>query len=77
MIKADRGSVQMAGSTAEVLGELFTILKSARENFGDEFVDYVAEESKKSDEEIHKEAEEVKKEFVKDFINRIFGREEK
>lgn len=77
MIKANKGSVQMAGRTSELLGELFTILQSARENFGNELVDYAVEESKKSDEEIHKEAEEVKRKFVKGFIDRIFNGEEK
>ena len=64
----------MAGLTVELLGELFIILKSARGNFGDELVDYAVEESKKPDEEIHKEAGRLKRneKMVKDFINLIF-----
>lgn len=77
MIKADRGLVKMEGTTVDLLGEVFTILKSARENFGDELVDYAVEKSKISDEKLHEEAEKLKEKIAKDFMNIIFDDEEK
>lgn len=76
MIKSDKGVVEMKGCQRELLADVCVILKSARENFGDEFVDLVVEKSKMSDEEIHAEAEKTEK-IVKDFLNLIFNKEEK
>ena len=79
MIKANKGVVEMKGNAVDLLGEVFTILKSARENFGDKHVDFVVEESKKSDEKLHEETEKLKEKekIVKDFIDLIFNGEEK
>ena len=79
MIKADRGLVEMNGNTVDLLGEVFTILKIARENFGDKLVDFAIEKSRKTDEELHEEAEKLKgkEKIVNDFINLILDGEEK
>ena len=79
MIKANKGAVEMKGTTVDLLGEVFTILKSARENFGDKLVDFAVEESKKPDEKLREEIERLKgkEKFVKGFIDRIFNGEEK
>lgn len=67
MIKADKGVVEMRGRKSDLLADVGVILKSARENFGDELVDLVVEKSKMSDEEIHAEAEKTKRESRKRF----------
>lgn len=79
MIKANKGVVEMKGNAVDLLGEVFVILKSARENFGDKLVDFAVEESKKSDEKLHEETEKLKgkEKIVKDFIDLIFNGEEK
>lgn len=77
MIKSDKGVVEMKGRQRELLTDIGVILKSARENFGDELVDLVVEKSKMSDEEIHAEAEKTKEKIVKDFLSLIFNKGEK
>lgn len=77
MIKSDKGVVEMKGRQRELLADIGVILKSARENFGDELVDLVVEKSKMSDEEIHAEAEKAKEKIVKDFLSLIFNKGEK
>lgn len=77
MIKSDKGVVEMKGRQRELPADIGVILKSARENFGDELVDLVVEKSKMSDEEIHAEAEKAKEKIVKDFLSLIFNKGEK
>ena len=77
MIKADKGVVEMRGRQSDLLADVCVILKSARENFGDELVDLAVGKSKMSDEEIHAEAEKAKKEIVKEFFDLIFDKWEK
>lgn len=79
MIKADQGTVIMKGTPIDLLAELCTVLKSARKNFGDKYVDFMVEQSKILSEESKKEAEEAgkKEKVVKDFLGLIFNKGEK
>lgn len=73
MIKADKGEVKIEGNDLTLISELFGILKVLRTTLGDEYVDFTVEQSKKSDEEIHEEAEKAV-ENVLDLVNRIVKR---
>ena len=89
MIRADQGTVIMKGNETyktimkgtpiDLLAELCTVLKSARNNFGDKYVDFMVEQSKILSEESKKEAEEAskKEKVVKDFLGLIFNKGEK
>nr|DAG65061.1 MAG TPA: hypothetical protein [Bacteriophage sp.] len=76
MIKADQGTVIMKGTPIDLLAELCTVLKSARKNFGDKYVDFMVEQSKVLSEESKKEAGKKEK-VVKDFLDLISNKGEK
>lgn len=74
MIITNKGSIEMKGLQIELLADLCTVLKAARDNFGDKQVDLVVETSKMSDQKINEGAERLKEDdkIVKDFLALIF-----
>lgn len=75
MIKSDKGKVEMNGSSVILIAELAIILKSAREHLGDCAVDFAVKSSKKSTEELRKEAEGMR--AATNFLKAIFDKEDK
>lgn len=74
MIKSDKGYIEMDGGSVILIAELTTILKAARKHLGDWAVDFAVKSSKKSTEELRKEAEEMR--AVKKFFENISNEED-
>jgi len=81
MIFAHEGSVSIDGQGIALLSELTAILSSFRHEVGfpDDMIDMVVEVSKKSDKELHDEAEAARKgdsSAIEAMIHKLFGDKE-
>lgn len=78
MIFAHEGSVSIDGQGLTLLSELTAILSSFRHEIGfpDDMIDMIVEVSKKSDKEIHDEAEAARKgdaSAIQAMLDKLFG----
>lgn len=81
MIKAEKGSVELNGSALELLTDLALITRSIRDTVKeeipekdfDDMLQMICEDTKKSEEQIAKEAKELRKENAKKLLEKIIS----